>query len=227
MVKLSNGYEMPPIGLGTFLSPPGSVKSAVESAIKYGYKHIDAAAVYQNEKEIGEALKELFDKNIVGREDIFITSKLWNNSHRADQVLPALQKTLADLQLDYLDLYLIHWPLAFNPGSDFFPKNESGQILYDEQTNFTETWKALEDCVAKGLTRSIGLSNFNSIQIKEICDNATIKPVVLQVELHPYLSQRKLVDFCKSLGIVVTGYSPLGSPSRPVCFLFTLCRTIF
>nr|CAH7752802.1 unnamed protein product [Callosobruchus chinensis] len=190
-IKLNNGLEIPAFGLGTWKSKPGEVEQAVKDAIDLGYRHIDCAYVYGNEKEVGAALKAKLNDGTVKREDLWVTSKLWNAFHRPDLVEKALKESLKNLQLDYLDLYLIHWPVAYK---------------------YVDTWKALEECVRKGLTKSIGLSNFNSKQIERVLSIATIKPVMDQVECHPYLNQKKLIEFCRSKNIAVTGYSPLEDP---------------
>jgi len=210
-VKLCNGVSMPFLGLGTWKSAPGEVAKAVEHSLKVGYRHIDGAHVYGNEKEVGEGIRA----SGVAREEIFVTSKLWNTKHHPDDVEPACRQTLADLGLDYVDLYLIHWPHAFQRGDDKFPKREDGSVLYDETLHPTDCWLEMEKLVAKGLVKSIGLSNFNSEQIEDVLKKGTIKPVTNQVECHPYLSQSKLLKFCSERGITITAYSPLGSPDRP------------
>lgn len=213
-VKMSNGKEIPIIGLGTWKSKPGQVLDAVKAAINIGYRHVDCALAYQNEAEVGQAIKEKIDDNTIKREDIFVTSKLWNTYHRREKVIECCKKSLSELGLEYVDLYLIHWPIAYQEGDQLFPKNEKGDML-TSNIDFIETWKGMEECYEKGLVKSIGLSNFNSEQIKRVLDNCKVKPVMLQVECHPYLNQNKLIEFCKKHDIAVTAYSPLGSPDRP------------
>lgn len=212
-VKLNNGVSIPTIGLGTWLSAPGEVKNIVIKAIEIGYRHIDCAACYGNEEEVGDALQEIFSKGTVKREDLFITSKLWNNSHARNDIAPALEKTLKDLKLDYLDLYLIHWPMVFKKEVGF-PKDASDYLSLDE-VPIKETWQGMEDLYEKGLVRAIGVSNFSIKKLQDILSYANIIPAVNQVERHPYFQQRDLLSFCKSNGITLTGYCPLGSSGRP------------
>jgi len=215
-LKLSSGHSMPMVGLGTWKSKPGEVKAAVEAAIDGGYRHIDCAAVYGNEPEVGEALKAKLQSG-VQREDLFIVGKLWNNAHKKENVKAGCEKTLKDLGLTYVDLYLMHWPHAFEfqAGGPLIPKRADGTVIYDEETEPTETWAAMEELVAAGLVRSIGISNFNAKQVKSITAMCKIKPAMNQVERHPYFDQSRLLQVCKEEGIPLTAYCPLGSGDNP------------
>jgi alcohol dehydrogenase (NADP+) len=211
-LTFSNSDQMPLFGLGTWKSAPQDAYNAVVEAIKVGYRHIDCAHIYKNEKEIGEALAKAFKEGWVKREELWITSKLWNDCHQEEHVLPALKRTLKDLQLDYLDLYLVHWPVAVKKGVDFASTRED--FLSPEEAPLTRTWSAMEQGVDLGLTRHIGVSNFNMAKLKEILASARIQPEINQVELHPFLQQNNLLDFCKENNIHLTAYAPLGSAYR-------------
>ncbi|MGK7930292.1 MAG: aldo/keto reductase [Microcystaceae cyanobacterium] len=210
---LSNGDRIPVLGLGTWKSAKNEVYQAVKDALSIGYEHIDCAAIYGNEEEIGQALGESFSKSILKRENLWITSKLWNNAHKTHQVIPALKKTLSDLQLDYLDLYLIHWPVALKE-TVLLP--ESGADFYSlEEVSLLETWLGMEQAKKEGLCRHIGVSNFSQTKLEQLLKNTSEKPEVNQVECHPYFSQTDLLNYCQSHHILLTAYSPLGSGDRP------------
>lgn len=208
-----NNDQMPILGLGTWKAEPGVVGNAVREAIRIGYRHIDCAAIYGNEAEIGRALEEVLQEGLVTREELWITSKLWNNAHAKADVSVALQRTLSDLRLNYLDLYLIHWPVATRPDVIFPRKGED--FLSLAEMPLSETWTGMEECVKQARAKHIGVSNFSINKLEELCSGARTKPEVNQVELHPYLQQKELLSYCKNNNIFLTAYSPLGSGDRP------------
>jgi alcohol dehydrogenase (NADP+) len=205
-----NEDKLPILGLGTWKSKPGEVRQAVYWAIEAGYRHIDCAAIYQNEREVGQGIADALADGLVKRKELFITSKLWNDSHRHDDVKAALEKTLSDLRLDNLDLYLVHWPVVFKPGVGFATHREEYYTYQD--VPLTQTWEAMQDQKSSGLTKHIGVSNFNQAKLKEILAMGGENPEMNQVEMHPFLPQENLVKFCSENGILMTAYSPLGSP---------------
>jgi alcohol dehydrogenase (NADP+) len=211
-LTFNNNDKMPILGLGTWKSEPGEVGKAIQEAIRIGYRHIDCAAIYGNEAEIGKALEEVMQAGLVTRNELWITSKLWNNAHAREEVPIALKKTLADLRLEYLDLYLIHWPVATRPDVIFPRKADDFFSLAEMPLN--ETWAGMEDCVESGLVKHIGVSNCSIKKIEEL-SSAKIRPEVNQIELHPYLQQDEMLSYCNVNNIYLTAYSPLGSLDRP------------
>ncbi|KAI8384269.1 NADP-dependent oxidoreductase domain-containing protein [Radiomyces spectabilis] len=208
--QLNTGQTIPAIGLGTWQSKPNEVYHAVLAALESGYRHIDTAYVYRNEKQVGQAIKD----SGIPRDQLFITTKLWNTSHRPELVASALEQSLDNLQLDYIDLYLMHWPIAFQPSERMVPKDENGEIALDS-VDFCATYAAMEK-LDKKKVRAIGVSNFSIPNLQKLLATAKIIPAVNQVELHPYLPQKELLKFCHEENIHVTAYSPLGSTDSPL-----------
>ncbi|XP_066264927.1 aldo-keto reductase family 1 member B1-like [Branchiostoma lanceolatum] len=211
-VRLCTGASMPLLGLGTssVYGRQNDCYRAVKTALQMGYRHFDTAEYYKNEKEIGQALQENFTTGLK-REEVFVTSKLWNTRHHPDDVLPACQSSLTDLGLDYLDLYLMHFPVAFARGDNLLPYDDKGQIITLD-IHFMETWKAMEKLVDAGRVKAIGVSNFNISQMEEVLTNGRIKPAVNQIESHPYLGCHRLLEFCTAKGVVMTAFCPMGRP---------------
>ncbi|QRW05233.1 aldo/keto reductase family protein [Ceratobasidium sp. AG-Ba] len=212
LVKLNNGVEIPAIGLGTWQSKPEEVVNAVAHALKNGYRHIDCAFAYGNEAQVGEGIK----KSGVARSEIFITSKVWSTYHR--RVEESLNLTLKALGTDYLDLLLMHWPVPLNKDGNhpLFPTLPDGTRDVDKEWTIAQTWAQLEAVLASGKVRAIGVSNCSELKLNEILPTAKIVPAVNQLELHPYNPQLKLAEFCKSKGIKLEAYSPLGSTGSPM-----------
>lgn len=211
------GAKIPAVGLGTFGSDRFSgetIAEAVKDAIAVGYRHIDCAAVYGNEHLIGQALRQVFDSGLK-REDLWITSKLWNDKHDEADVIPACRQSLKNLQVDYLDLYLIHWPFPnyHAPGVDVSSRDPHAQPYIHE--NYMKTWRQLEKLVEMGLARHIGTSNVTIPKLRRLLDDARIKPACSEMELHPHFQQPELFQYVIDNGIVPIGYSPIGSPNRP------------
>lgn len=213
MILPKRDEQIPAIGLGTWKLTGDVARVTVQQAVELGYRHIDCAAIYENEADVGRALEYCLRGGAVSRDELWVTSKLWNDSHRAADVCPALEHTLRDLQLEWLDLYLIHWPVAHRPGV-VRPEDARGFLSLDE-VPLAETWQALDACREAGLCRHIGVSNFSVRKLQSLVAETGVVPFANQVESHPYLQQKPLLEYCNANDIVLTAYSPLGSADRP------------
>ncbi len=212
-VTLNDGSTIPALGLGTWKSQAGDAYRAVKEALRVGYRHIDGAWIYQNEAEVGRGIQEAIATGLVARDDIFVTSKLWNSFHAPADVEGGCLETLAALGLDSVDLYLIHWPVAFQPGTLMPAKPEDFWPL--PELPLSQTFEAMLKLRDKGLVKSVGVSNFSITKLAQLIAESGAVPAVNQVELHPYNPQNDLLAYCKAQGIHVTAYSPLGSGDRP------------
>ncbi|OBK43276.1 aldo/keto reductase [Mycobacterium sp. 1081908.1] len=206
---------IPALGFGTSLSDRNQTRNAVRAAVEIGFRHLDAAERYRNEAEVGAALKELFAAGTVRRDELFVTTKLWNNNHRPERVKPALQASLDRLGLEAVDLYLVHTPFAFRPGDDQDPRDPHGAVVYDDGVTLEETWAAMEALVDEGLSRAIGLSDIDAPGVRKVVETARIKPAVVEVESHPYHPQWELHELCKEHGIVLLAFASLGHALEP------------
>jgi alcohol dehydrogenase (NADP+) len=207
--------HIPAIGFGTLIPDPAVTISATRDALEAGFRHFDCAERYRNEREVGEALQAGLAAGGIAREDIFVTTKLWNSNHRPERVKPAFEASLEKLRISYLDLYLIHTPFAFQPGDEQDPRDKDGNVIYDRGVTLLDTWKAMEHLVDAGRCRAIGLSDVSLKQLLPIYEAARIKPAVVQVESHPYLPETELLEFCKQKDIVLLAFAPLGHGMRP------------
>jgi diketogulonate reductase-like aldo/keto reductase len=215
-IPLKHGSgSMPAVGFGTLIPDPLATKQATRVALDVGFRHLDCAERYRNEEAVGEAIQESISAGTLRREDLFVTTKLWNSNHRPDRVKPAFEASCQRLQVDYIDSYLIHTPFAFRPGDEQDPRDEHGQVIYDSGVTLVETWRALERLVDEGRCRSIGLSDITLEKVREIVAAARIKPAVVQVESHPYLPEWELLEFCQEHGIVLLAFAPLGHGLEP------------
>ena len=215
-MPLNNGAgHIPALGFGTLIPDPVVTKTATRAALDAGFRHFDCAERYRNEREVGEALEQGLAANGVAREDIFVTTKLWNSNHRPERVEPAFKASLDRLRIEYLDLYLIHTPYAFQSGDEQDPRDENGNVIYDKGVTLLDTWRAMENLVDHGQCRAIGLSDVGLNELLPIYESARIKPAVVQVESHPYLPETELLEFCKAKGIVLLAFAPLGHGMKP------------
>jgi D-xylose reductase len=219
--QLASGDRMPTVGLGLWKIERDRAADVVEQAVRCGYRHSDCACDYGNEAQVGEGLRRVLSSGLCPRSDLWITSKLWNTYHSPEHVRPALERSLRDLQLDYLDLYLVHFPIALKfvpfetryPPGWFHDPDAPQPRMEPAAVPIHETWRAMEDLVHSGLVRNIGVCNFNVSLMRDLLSYAEVTPAVLQVELHPYLAQAKLLRFCRAQNIAVTAFSPLGAAS--------------
>jgi aldehyde reductase len=207
--------QMPALGFGTLIPDPAVTISATREALEAGFRHFDCAERYRNEREVGEALQAGLTAGKITRQDIFVTTKLWNTNHRPERVKPAFESSLDRLGLDYLDLYLIHTPFAFQPGDEQDPRDQNGNVIYDPGVSLLDTWRAMESLVDSGRCRAIGLSDINLNRLLPIYESARIKPAVVQVEAHPYLPETELLEFCQEKNIALLAFAPLGHGTRP------------
>jgi diketogulonate reductase-like aldo/keto reductase len=218
-IPLNNGSgAIPAVGFGTLIPDPLATEQATKTALEVGFRHFDCAERYRNEQAVGNAIQAALRPGTTGgirREDLFITTKLWNTNHRPDRVKPAFDASLRRLQIDYADCYLIHTPFAFQPGDNQDPRDDHGQVIYDPGVTLLDTWQALEHLVDDGRCKSIGLSDINLEKLRPIVAAARIKPAVVQVESHPYLPEWELLDFCRQHGIVLLAFAALGHGMDP------------
>jgi diketogulonate reductase-like aldo/keto reductase len=215
-IHLARGSgELPAVGFGTLIPDHLATKQATRAALEVGFRHLDCAERYRNEEAVGDAIQEAFKAGTLRREDLFVTTKLWNTNHRPERVKPAFDASRRRLRLDHIDCYLIHTPFAFQPGDEQDPRDEHGRVIYDSGVTLVETWRALEHLVDDGHCKSIGLSDVTLDKLREIVASARIKPAVVQVESHPYLPEWELLEFCQERGIVLLAFAALGHAMKP------------
>src|SRR5271163_3186465 len=215
-IPLAHGSgAIPAVGFGTLIPDPVVTRRATQTALEAGFRHFDCAERYRNEEAVGDAMQAAFKAGTVRRQDVFVTTKLWNSNHRPERVKPAFDGSCRRLRVDYVDCYIIHTPFAFQPGDEQDPRDEHGQVIYDSGVTLIETWRALERLVDEGQCKSIGLSDVNLEKLQEIVAAARIKPAVVQVESHPYLPEWELLDFCREHGIVLLAFAALGHGLDP------------
>lgn len=206
---------IPALGFGTLIPDATETRNATVVALEAGFRLFDCAERYRNEEQVGDAIREGLQRGSFTREDLFITTKLWNNNHRPQRVQPAFESSRARLQSDYIDLYLIHTPFAFQPGDNQDPRDGNGNVVYDDSITLMDTWRAMEALVDDGKCKAIGLSDVSLEQVQEVFRSARIKPAVVQVESHPYLPQTEILEYCNSNGLVMLAFAPLGHGIKP------------
>jgi diketogulonate reductase-like aldo/keto reductase len=215
-IALNNGSgAMPALGFGTLIPDPVATRNATKAALEAGFRLLDTAERYRTEKEVGEGMQEVFKAGKIKRQDVFVITKLWNTNHRPERVKAAFEASLKKLQLDYVDLYFIHTPFAFQPGDEQDPRDANGKVIYDQGVTLLDTWKAMEGLVSEGKCKAIGLSDVSLDKVQPIVEAAKIKPAVVHVESHPYLPEWDLLNYCKKNGIVLQAFAALGHSSEP------------
>lgn len=215
-IKLNNGRQaMPALGCGTLIPDPNETREATKDAIVAGFRHFDCAERYRNESAVGEGFKLGMREAGIKREDLFVTTKLWNTNHRPERVKPAFDASMKRLGVDYIDCYIIHTPFAFQPGDEQDPRDQNGNVIYDKGITLLDTWRAMESLVDSGKCGSIGLADVGLKELVPVYDGARIKPATVQVESHPYLPEEELLKYCKERGIVLMAFAPLGHGMRP------------
>lgn len=207
--------RMPALGFGTLIPNAAETRKATTTALEAGFRHFDCSERYRNEEDVGHSFREAIQAGWIQRGDLFITTKLWNNNHRPERVQPAIESSCKRLQVEYIDLYLMHTPYAFRPGDDQDPRDENDNVIYDEGITLMDTWRAMEDLVDRGLCKAIGLSDVSLEQLRQVTEQARIKPSVVQLESHPYLPETAILDFCNLNGLVMLAFAPLGHGIKP------------
>jgi alcohol dehydrogenase (NADP+) len=206
---------MPALGFGTLIPDAAETRTATRTALETGFRHLDCSERYRNEEQVGQAIREAIQADWLDRNQLFVTTKLWNNNHRPERVQPAIESSRERLQVECIDLYLMHTPYAFLPGDDQDPRDENDNVIYDQETTLMDTWKAMEKLVDRGMCKAIGLSDVSLEQLREVFDQARIKPSVVQIESHPYLPETEILEFCKVNGVVMLAFAPLGHGIKP------------
>ena len=215
-IRLNHGSVlMPAAGFGTLIPDPVVTKQATFAALEAGFRHLDCAERYRNEEAVGEAIQQAFKAGTLRRQELFVTTKLWNSNHRPERVKPAFDGSRRRLKVDHVDCYVIHTPFAFKPGDEQDPRDEQGRVIYDSGITLVETWQAMERLVDEGHCRSIGLSDVTLEKLREVVAAARIKPSVVQVESHPYLPEWELLEFCGEHGIVLQAFAAVGHGLEP------------